>query len=46
MRSRVAPLSVSPGRGRRSTFATRSRLIDPTTVKSKALAWDADEKRL
>ena len=28
----VAPLSVSPGRGRRSSFATRSRLIDPTTV--------------
>src|ERR1700730_17643129 len=32
-RSRVAPLRVSPGRGRRSTLVTRSRLIDPTTVR-------------
>src|SRR5213592_4348645 len=31
-RSSVAPLSVSPGRGRRSTLVTKSRLIDPTTV--------------
>jgi hypothetical protein len=31
-RSSVAPLSVSPGLGSRSTFATRSRLIDPTTL--------------
>ena len=29
-----APATVSPGRGSRSTRATRSRLIDPTTVSS------------
>src|SRR4029079_5945537 len=32
-RSNVAPLTVSPGRGSRSTRATRSRLTDPTTVR-------------
>src|SRR5438093_58469 len=32
MRLRVAPLSVSPARGRRATVATTSRLIEPTTV--------------
>src|SRR5215207_6362930 len=31
-RANVAPVIVSPGRGRRSALATRSRLIDPTTV--------------
>ena len=31
-RSKVAPVSVSPGRGSRSQRATRSRLIDPTTA--------------
>jgi hypothetical protein len=36
---------VAPGRGSRSTFATRSRLIDPTTESSKALACDAGQWR-
>jgi hypothetical protein len=27
-------VSVSPGRGNRWTWATRSRLIEPTTVSS------------
>ena len=31
-REKVAPLTVSPGRGSRSACATRSRLIEPTTV--------------
>src|SRR2546430_7227535 len=34
MRSSAAPVTVSPGRGRRSTLATRSRLTEPTTVSS------------
>src|SRR5688500_5235021 len=34
IRSSVAPVSVSPGRGSRSTCATRSRLIEPTTASS------------
>src|SRR5262249_30767678 len=33
-----APLTVSPSRGSRSTRATRSRLIDPTTVSSTGTA--------
>src|SRR6266511_1626404 len=45
MRSSVAPVRVSPARGRRSTFATRSRLIEPTTV-TEAVACDADPRRL
>src|SRR2546421_231886 len=32
--SAAAPVTVSPGRGRRSTLATRSRLTEPTTVSS------------
>src|SRR5438552_2420128 len=32
-RSRVAPVNVSPGLGRRRTLVTRSRLIEPTTVR-------------
>src|SRR5918999_1308703 len=31
-RANVAPVTVSPARGSRSQRATRSRLIDPTTV--------------
>ena len=31
--SSLAPVSVSPGLGRRGTVATRSRLIEPTTVR-------------
>src|SRR5579864_977945 len=34
MRSKADAVSVSPARGRRSTFATKSRLIDPMTVSS------------
>ena len=33
-RSKLEPGTVSPARGSRSTRATRSRLIDPTTVSS------------
>src|SRR5262245_9077985 len=46
MRSSVAPLSVSPGRGSRSTFATRSRLIDPTTVSSGGKRAEVDRRAL
>ena len=38
MREKVAPVTVSPGRGRRSQRATRSRLIDPTTTMRGATA--------
>src|SRR5947207_1583255 len=34
MRSKDSAVTVSPGRGSRSTLATRSRLTDPTTVIS------------
>src|SRR5207245_11305025 len=34
--SSVAPLSVSPGRGSVLTLVTRSRLIDPTTVRLRS----------
>src|SRR5207248_2935847 len=33
-RSKALPARVSPGRGSRATRATRSRLIDPTTVRA------------
>src|SRR5262245_1723173 len=38
MRENVAPVTVSPGRGRRSQRATRSRLTDPTTTMRDATA--------
>src|SRR5947209_831359 len=40
MRLNVAPVTVSPGRGRRSARATRSTLIDPTTVRRTAGTWE------
>src|SRR5581483_2278552 len=35
-REKLAPVTVSPGRGSRSARTTRSRLIDPTTVRRGA----------
>src|SRR5262245_46011111 len=46
MRLSVPPLSVSPGRGSRSTLATRSRLIEPTTVSSGGKRAQVDRRAL